>query len=239
MKNNKVALITGAAKGIGRSIAIKLAQNGYNLVLSYNTSELRAQTLKKELEEKYNRDILLVKCDVSKEEDIINMINKTKEKFEHVDVLVNNAATAQDNYIDDKTKEEFMKVLEVNLVGPFLMIKKSKEIMENGLIINISSTDSEDTYSEISIDYCASKAGLNSLTKVTAKALKNIKVIAILLPWVETESVLEMDPEYLKSELERTKQKKMLLPIEVADQIFKIINNKEIKSGDIIRMVIE
>ena len=155
------------------------------------------------------------------------------EKYDKIDLLINNAAYASDNYIMDKTKEEFMKVLEVNVVGTFLVTKYLYPYLNSGIIVNISSTDAVDTYNRISMDYCASKSGVNSLTKTFAQEFNNIKVIGFMPPWTNTESIKQMNPEYLERELKRINQKKLYEPIEVAENIIKIINDKSVKSGEI------
>lgn len=234
--NKKVAVVTGSAKGIGRELIINFAKNNYDVVITYLTSEKEALELEKYIVDNYSVDALVIKCDITKEEDIINMKNIILEKYNHIDVLVNNAAYAQDNYIDDKTKDEFMKVLEVNVVGTFLVTKYLYKYMDNGVIVNVSSTDSIDTYSEISMDYCASKAAINNLTKTFALAFKNIRVIGVMPNWTNTESIKEMNPEYLESELKRIGQNELEEPKIVANNIIDLINDETIKSGEIRRV---
>lgn len=236
---NKVVLITGASHGIGKSLAEKFAKEGYDLVLTYLTNEVKATSLKKELEEKYNSNVLCLKTDISKEEDVINLLNNVIKKYKKVNVLINNAAYTCDNYYKDKTKEEFLRVLEVNVVGTFLVTKYITEIMDKGLIINISSLDSTKTYNELSMDYCASKAGVNSLTQTFSLANLNNKFISLLLPWVKTEIVEEMYQEYLNSELKRIGQKRLYEPYEIADNIYQYVDDENIKSGNIIEMELE
>ena len=234
--DKKVAIVTGSAKGIGKALIIALAKENYDVVITYLTSEKEAYELQDYVVDNYNINVLVIKCDITKEEDIINMKNTILEKYNHIDVLINNAAHSQDNYIDEKTKEEFMKVLEVNVVGTFLVTKYLYKYMNNGVIVNVSSTDSVDTYSEISMDYCSSKAAINNLTKTCALAFKNIKVIGVMPNWTNTESIREMNPEYLESELKRIGQEKLEEPIDVANNIIDLINDKDVKSGDIRRV---
>ncbi len=230
---NKVALITSCAKGIGRQLAIDLAIKGYDIIITYNTSEVMALDLKKYIESNYNIKALVIKCDISNEKDIINMKNEILKFYNHIDLLINNAALSLDNYICDKTKEEFMKVLEVNVVGTFLVTKYLCEYMNNGVIVNISSTDSIDTYSTLNIDYAASKAGVNMLTKVFALSYPNIKVIGAMPNWTDTESIREMNQDYLKSELKRIGQSKLESVKEVSNNIINLIEDNEIYSGQI------
>lgn len=232
----KVALVTGSAKGIGKELIIEFAKKRYDCIITYNKSKKEAENLKKYIIENYNINALIIKCDITKEQDIINMKNIILNKYNKIDILVNNAAYACDNYIDEKTKKEFMKVLETNVVGTFLVTKHLYKYMKNGIIVNISSTDAVDTYSEINIDYSASKAAINSITKTFSLIFDNIKVIGIMPNWTNTESIKEMNQDYLKSELERINQKKLEEPEVVAKKIVRIINNKKIKTGSIRRV---
>ena len=232
MKKN--AFITGCAKGIGKEIALELARSGYNIIATYNTSKNEIELLKKEIETtgvQFN----CYKLDLTSEDNINDVCDVIKEKYNTIDVLVNNAALSLDNNFLDKTKEEFMKVLEVNLVGPFLLIQKLNSLLNDSKIINISSTDGINTYSKLSMDYSASKAGLINLTKSLALELENNKVYALCPNWVNTEAIKEMNPDYLKEEMDRIGQKKLIEPKEVSSKLIEIIEN-DIPSGSIIVM---
>lgn len=234
--NKKVAVVTGSAKGIGKELIKCLAKEGYDVVITYNTSESEALKLKEYVIKEFNIDALIIKCDITNEEEIKNMRDVIHSKYDKIDLLINNAAYASDNYIVDKSKEEFMKVLEVNIVGTFLVTKYLYPYLEDGIIINISSTDAVSTYSRISMDYCASKAGVNSLTKTFAQEFENIKVIGVMPSWTNTESIKEMNQDYLRSELKRIKQTKLYEPIEVAKNIIRIINDESVESGSIMEV---
>ena len=231
--SKKCALVTGSAKGIGKELIKELSKD-YNVVIVYNKSKKEAYELYDSI--KNISDSLVIKCDITKEDEIKNMVNKVIDKYGKLDLLINNAAYAYDNYIDDKTKEEFMKVLEVNVVGTFLVTKYFYKYMNNGIIVNISSTDAVNTYSNISMDYSSSKAAVNSLTKTFALEFKNIKVIGVMPNWTRTESIMLMNQDYLQSELKRIGQNRLSEPSEVAKNIIKLIDDKNIKSGDIIEV---
>ena len=221
----KKILVTGGAKGLGASLIKEISRNNYNVIICYNNSKEDALKLKNEI-----TNVNIVKCDISNESDIINLFNNYK-----IDILINNAALSLDSYYLDKTKEEFMNVLEVNLVGTFLMCK---EAIKRGVkeIINISSTDSIDTYSDFNIDYSSSKAGINIITKTIGKFNKEVRILGILPNWINTESIMEMDHEYLKNELKRIDQEELLDKDEVAKEIYKIYKDKNIESGSLIRI---
>lgn len=230
----KNVLITGATRGLGKNLALYFAEKGYNVIFTYNKNYKYANMLNNDIKKKFNVKTYMIKLDISSEKNVIKALNKVKLKFKKIDILINNAAYQSDDYYFNKTKKDFLKTFEVNVAGTFLMTKYFTTIMNLGFVINISSLDSYDTYSDISMDYCASKAAINSLTQTFSLAIKNIKFISILLPWLNTYSVRCMNQEYLNSELERTKQKKLIEPDIVAGKIYEIINNDKIKSGSII-----
>lgn len=220
----KVVLITGASRGIGKSTAIEFAKNNYNIIINYNNSEDRAKELKLELEKKYNIECLCIKADVTKEEEINNMVEEAINKFNHIDVLVNNAAVAIDTTFEDKTKNNFIKTLDTNLIAPFLLSKKvSKYMLESkkGCIINISSTNGIDTYYPYSLDYDASKAGLISLTKNLAVELAPyIRVNTVAPGWVNTEMNKDLSEEFKKQELNKILLNRFAEDYEIAKVIY-------------------
>jgi len=222
--SNLIIIVTGASKGIGYTLANLLYEKGATVIGVYNNTKIK--------DVKYDT----FKCDISSEEEIKNLFKYVKDKYKKIDILINCAAISIDDDIYDKSKEDFMKVLEVNLVGTFLMCKYASLLMNKGVIINVSSTDGIDTYNTISVDYCASKAGLINLTKNLANRLPNIKVCGIAPNWIDTDTVLSMDKNYLDSELKRVGQNKLLKKEDVSLKIIEIITNNNIKSGDIIRM---
>lgn len=232
---SKKVLITGASRGLGKVMAEAFASNGYDVILNYNNTDVTEYV--KYLKDKYNVNVYYFKADISNEFDVIRMTKHIKCHIGNIDVLINNAAKARDNEYREKSIDEFMDVVKTNLGGTYLMCKYASYMMDKGLIINISSTDSISTYSPISMDYCASKAGVNNLCKTFSMALNNIKVIGLLLPWINTESVLEMDKNYLENELKRIGQKELLDKCEVANKIIELANKNEgYDSGSIIEL---
>ena len=189
----KTVLVTGSSRGIGASIVKKFAMNNFDVIINYLNSENEALSLQNEIITKYNVICETIKCDVSKEEDVINMAGFIKDKFGKIDVLVNNAGICNDMILDLKTYDDFKKVIDVNLNGTFLVTKYISKLMRKGSIVNISSTNGIDTYYPESIDYDASKAGVISLTHNFAKTFApKIKVNAVCPGWVETDQNEEL-----------------------------------------------
>ena len=220
-----MVLITGGAQGLGRSIALNFAKNNYDILLTYLTNQEKALELANQIKEKYKVNCIVKKIDITYEEDVKEMFN-----LYDIDIVINNASLSNDNYIEDKSLDEFMNVVKVNLGGTYLVCKYSSNAK---YIINISSTDGINTYSPISLDYSASKAGIINLTKNLSLYYKDKKIFCVCPNWINTESVLNMNPEYLVSEMKRIGQKKLLDKNNVAKRIFELINsNKE--SGSVV-----
>ncbi len=217
MYKDKIMLVTGASRGIGRTIANYFSNLGVNVISTYYSNKI---------DDGYYLDL-------SNESSISELANTIKAKYGKIDYLINNAAISLDSYLFDKTKEEFMKVLEVNVVGTFLVMKYFDSIVD-GYIINISSTDGIDTGSIYSIDYNASKAAINSLTKTFSLESKN-KIIGICPNWVDSESTNNMDKAYLDSELERINQDKLIKEDTIPQVIDKCLK-EGIETGSIIRI---
>ena len=233
----KTVLITGASSGLGTNIAKIFAKNRYNIVLNYNNSFDEAMKLKQELET-YNVEVLPIKCDMRDEEQIKNMVNLTIEKFKNINVLVNNAGIAIDTIFEDKTKDNFLKILDTNLIGPFLVSKYvGKHMSSGGVIINISSTNGIDTYYEYSLDYDASKAGLISLThNLSLHFAPNIRVNAVCPGWINTDMNKNLDDEFKKNEESKIFLGRFAEPQEIASVVYflatdeaRYINNEIIR----------
>ncbi len=229
------ALITGASLGIGASLAKKLASDGYDLYLTYYKNEELCKKLQQEIINNYHVKCLISRCNLEDEKSIQDLKHEFLKKFKKLDLLVNNASFSNDNLFLEKSKEEFMKVLEVNIVGTFLITKYFIPLMpKNSVIINMASTDGIDTYSIYNLDYAISKASIIQLTKSMSLIFPNIKTIAMAPNWVETPSTLEIEKSYLEKELKRIKQKKLISIDKVTDKIIAVIGNKNIKSGEVI-----
>ena len=235
----KTVLITGASRGLGASIAKTFAQNNHNIILNYNNSEEEALKLTEELKQ-YNVEVLPIKADITKEEEIKNMVEQSINKFKKIDILINNAGIAIDTTFEDKTKENFMKTIDTNLIGPFLVSKYVGEYMlkeKQGNIVNISSTNGIDTYYEYSLDYDSSKAGMISLThNLAIHYAPYIRVNCVAPGWINTEMNKNLDEEYKKEEESKILLKRFGEPEEIASVVYflttedaKYINNETIR----------
>ena len=233
MYKNKIMLITGCFRGIGKEIVNYFANLGVNIIMTYHNKKDDTIKLENEIKEKYHVNIESFYLDLSSEESVKNLFNEISSKYQKIDYLVNNASLSLDSDIFDKTSDEFISVLKVNVVGTFLMMKYFDNIV-NGFIFNMSSTDGIDTGSIYSVDYNASKAAINSITKTFSMVSSN-KIIGICPNWVDTESTKEMDSNYLDSELKRIGQDK-LISVRTIPKVIDDCIKKDTPTGSIIRI---
>lgn len=218
---NKVVLITGGAQGIGKAIALELGKQGYDIVINYLTSKKDAHALKDMIIDNYGVRCMAIQCDVSKEDEVDQMISSIELELGGVDILINNAAVDLSNLFHLKNAEEFRKTLDVNVVGAFNCSKRVYRHMldqEYGRIINISSTNGINTYYPMCIDYDASKAALISMTHNLAfEFAPYVNVNCIAPGFIGTENELDgYDKEFLKEEVEKIMVKRYGNPQEVA-----------------------
>lgn len=172
---NKVALVTGGTSGIGKEIVKELIEKDCKVITCYSTNEENAKVL---IDEINSENLLVLKCNVSNEEEVINMMKTIKEKFGNLDYLVNNAGTFIDNLIKDFNISDFKKVLDINLLGKVICTKHSYPIMnKGGSIVNISSHLGVVPCTE-SPAYCSAAAGIITFTKATALEYADRKIRA-------------------------------------------------------------
>ena len=235
---DKVAMITGATRGIGKQIALTLANEGYNIVLNYRTKNDELIQAKNEIESK-NVKCLTVKGDVTNFEDCKQMIESAINEFGKVDVLVNNAGITKDMLLARMKEEDFKQVIDVNLVGTFNMTKNVISYMmkaRNGTIINISSVVGI-AGNAGQTNYSASKAGIIGFTKSLAKevASRNILVNAVAPGFIET-NMTDVLKQEVKDEIAKNiPLKRMGTPKDVANVVkFLVSEDSSYITGQVI-----
>lgn len=186
----QTAIVTGGSRGIGRAVAVRLAKDGMNLVINYRGNSAAAEETERICRE-LGAEVLLVQGDVSRAEDCEKLAAQAKEAFGRVDVLVNNAGITRDGLLARMTEEDFRAVLDVNLVGPWNMIKAVNRIMMKqryGRIVNLSSvTGLMGNMGQT--NYAAAKAGILGMTKSYARevASRGITVNAVAPGFIDTD----------------------------------------------------
>ncbi len=238
---NKVAIITGSSRGIGKAIAIKFAENGYNIVINYNNSKAKAETLKKSIESKYKVKTIAVKADVCIENEIINLIETTIKTFGRIDVLVNNAGIYNTKELFDKTSEDFEIMFKTNLLSMFLTTKYASPYMlknGKGKIVNVSSNNSFQCFDPVTADYDVSKAGVNILTRCMAVELAPaINVNAVAPGWIRTDQCKDLPKEFLQEEANNILIKRIGEPNDVAELVYFLCSDKaDYITGEIYRI---
>lgn len=190
MLKGKCAIITGASRGLGKAIALKLASLGVNIVLNYRSSEKEASEVENEIKS-MGVEVVSVKGDISKSEQVENLVAVAKEKFGNIDIMVNNAGITKDTLILRMKEEDFDSVIDVNLKGVFNCLKAITPIMvkqKHGKIINLSSVVGISGNAG-QVNYAASKAGVIGMTKSLAKEVgsRGITVNAVAPGFIETD----------------------------------------------------
>ena len=221
MLKDKVSIVTGGARGIGKAIALDLAKRGSHVVVSDVDLE-GAEAVAKELEE-LGVQSLAIKADVSQALDVENLFSEVLEKFDKVDVLINNAGITRDTLLMRMKEEDWDLVLKINLKGAFLCTKQAIRPMmkqRSGKIINMASIVGV-MGNAGQANYAASKAGLIGLTKSTAKevAAKNIQVNAIAPGFIESDMTKSLSEKVVEAYLANIPAKIFGSPQDVANLV--------------------
>lgn len=222
---NKVALVTGASKGIGAATAIRLAENGYDVVVNYNSDQASAENIVREIE-KTGQKGMAVKADISKNEQVEKMFSEIKKELKSIDVLVNNAGIFdEDDGID--SVEAFERVFDTNLIAQVNVTNQARKLMKKGKIVFISSIHGRLGHGRpTAIAYSASKAALNSYVKNLAKALApNILVNAVAPGRTITPMWGEMSNTRKKDLGSEQAIERWIEPKEIADSVLFLVNN--------------
>ena len=233
---SKVAIVTGASKGIGREIAKTLAKNEIKVIANYNNSEKEAKELKEELK-KENIEIDIVKADVSTRKGTNKLAKYALEKYKKIDILINNAGISEYKLFTDETDEDWQRVINTNLYSAFAMSQEvipSMVHQKNGLIINISSAWGV-VGGALEVIYSVSKAGIDGLTKALAKELgpSNIRVNSIAPGMINTKMNSNLNEEEIETLKEETPLGKIGDPKDIAKCVKWLIED-EFTTGQII-----
>jgi 3-oxoacyl-[acyl-carrier protein] reductase len=223
MLNGKTAIVTGAGRGIGKAIALKLANEGANVVINYRSSMEAAMDLVKEIESIGSKAIA-VKADISKFDEAQNLILKAKEVFGTIDILVNNAGITKDGVLMRMSEDDFGSVIDTNLKGVFNCIRHAVPLMmkqRSGKIINITSVVGL-MGNAGQANYSAAKAGIIGLTKSTAKEIgsRGITVNAIAPGFIDTDMTSVLSDKVKDTIKNGIVLKKLGKPENIADAVY-------------------
>lgn len=220
MLKGKTAVVTGASRGIGKSIALKMAENGANIAILYSGNQQAAQQTCTEAKE-LGADVQIYKCDVSDFESCGKTVADIIKHFGSVDILVNNAGITADKLVLQMSEQDFDRVVDINLKGAFNMIKHTYSCFakkRSGRIINISSV-SGIMGNAGQANYASAKAGMIGLTKSVAKELasRNVTCNAIAPGFIETDMTNAMPQKIKENAAQTIPMKKMGKPEDIAN----------------------
>jgi 3-oxoacyl-[acyl-carrier protein] reductase len=237
--DGRVAVVTGASRGIGRAIAERFAEEGARVVVNYKSSEKKALAVVEKIKDQ-GGDAICVMADVSSYADIKRLVEETLRKYKRIDVLVNNAGIHITGDFLETSEDDWDRTMDINLKGAYLCSKEVAPVMlkqKKGKIINMSSNSGLYHPSAMRfIEYVVSKAGMNGLTKALALRLgPNIMVNAICPGWIKTEMLEGTNPEFEKAILDETALKRYGTPDDIAaSAIFLASDEADFITGELL-----
>jgi len=229
MLKGKVAIVTGASRGIGRQIALTLASYGANIVVNYHGSLEKAKEVASEIEA-MGREALLYQGNVADMDAMKAMVKETTKKFGRIDILVNNAGITKDNLLMAMKEEEFNQVLDINLKGSFICMKQVIRIMikqRYGRIINLSSVSGR-MGNAGQVNYSASKAGVIGMTKSLAREVgsRGITVNAVAPGFIDTDMTAALKDEVKDAIMAGIPLKRVGNPEDIAEAVAFLASDK-------------
>jgi 3-oxoacyl-[acyl-carrier protein] reductase len=232
-KVHPVAIVTGGARRLGRHIIIALAENGYNVVVNYNTAKREAQSVITQIKE-IGREGVAIKADISKKNEVLRLISRTFKLFGRVDLLINNAAVFVESPLEKTTEQIWDTTININLKGTFLCSQAVAPIMlkqKFGRIINIASLGGLQPWTKY-VPYCVSKAGDIMLTKILAKSLAPYIHVNAIAP-----GIIALEKS-LKKSVVPIKSNKILLrrygkPKDITDLILYLAKTEQYITGQV------
>lgn len=222
MLNGKVAIVTGAGRGIGRAIALQFIKYGAKVVVNYRSSISQVDELLNDIKSS-GGEAIAVQADISKEEEAKKLVEEATIQYGRIDILVNNAGITKDTLMMRMSEEDFMNVININLKGTFLCTKHASNVMlkqRSGRIINISSVVGI-TGNVGQVNYASSKAGVIGLTKAAAKelAIRGITVNAVAPGFIETDMTQQLSDKIKEASIQGIPLKRFGKPEEVAEAV--------------------
>lgn len=235
-----VALVTGSATGVGRACVMRFASMGYRVVVNYSRSQSDAEQTADEIRQS-GADVLVAKCDVSDDAGVRQMIAMVREKWDRLDVLVNNAATT--NFVphaelETLTEAMWDRMLAVNLKGAFFVSRAASDLLragDGGSIVNVSSIAGK-TGSGSSIAYCATKAGLNTMTLSLARVLApEIRVNAVCPGFIDSRWIRQGNPDWDLGEMvQGVPIPRASSPDDIADAVVFLATGTQMTTGQLL-----
>ncbi|WP_347338340.1 3-oxoacyl-[acyl-carrier-protein] reductase [Tumebacillus amylolyticus] len=219
MVQERIAVVTGGSRGIGRAIVKDLAQQGATVVFTFNGNQAKAEETVQEIIAEGGMAVA-IKCDVSKEKEVKDLFKEVRTRFGKLDILVNNAGVTNDGFVAMMSEAKFEDVVKVNLGGTFLTTREAVKLMmkqKSGAIVNLAST-SGISGNKAQTNYAASKGGIIAFTKALAQevAEHNIRANVVAPGFIETDMTKGMDQGVLNKMLELIPLRRIGKPEDIA-----------------------
>lgn len=225
---NKIALVSGGSSGIGKEIVKQLLNNGAIVIANYSNNDIIMEKTRKEIN---NTNLMFIKCDITKENQVIEMFKQVKERYGRLDFLVNNAGTNSDSLIEDFELKDFEKIIDVNLIGKFLCTKHSIDLLKNSScpsIVNIASRLGIRPCAGASA-YCAAEAGIINFSQASALELSKYKIRVNTISPSLTITPLSLSgwtEEEIKEQINNNPLKRLGETIDMANAVLFLLSDK-------------